>query len=132
MRYFAWVGKYRQPGRSASASPQASPPALLSYVNFAFGRGPRNEPDLQREFPAHTLAGLCDGRLNWRSPATIAWDQNYQVRCVDGLRGACRRQATCIDHDGPASDRSGPAILADYYKSNDKRSQTMTRVRPDW
>lgn len=41
----------------------------------------RNDRELLREFPPRELAGLCDGRLYWRSPETIARDREHQARC---------------------------------------------------
>ena len=32
----------------------------------------RSDPELQKQFPATELEGLCGGWLNWRSPKTIA------------------------------------------------------------
>jgi hypothetical protein len=62
-------------------------PRLAAFASglLAYERTPdeiRNDRALRKEFPACELAGLCDGKLYWRSPATIAWDREYQARCA--------------------------------------------------
>jgi hypothetical protein len=42
----------------------------------------RHDRALLQEFPPRRLKGLCGGHLHWRSPATIAWDRQYQARCA--------------------------------------------------
>jgi hypothetical protein len=39
----------------------------------------RNDRELRREFPPRKLAGLCDGRLDWRSPERIAEDRQLSA-----------------------------------------------------
>lgn len=38
----------------------------------------RSDPDLQQLFPPRRLEGLCDGKLNWRSPEVLAMDQRVE------------------------------------------------------
>jgi hypothetical protein len=80
------VGYYCSSMRHAEWDYQQHPPfavfasGLLAYPSTP---GPiRNDRELQREFPPLRLKGLCDGRPHWRSPATIAWDREYQARCA--------------------------------------------------
>jgi hypothetical protein len=40
----------------------------------------RIDHQLQLEFPPKPLAGLCDGRMSWRSPAMIEVDRDIEAR----------------------------------------------------
>ena len=40
----------------------------------------RNDPELQKEFPAAALPGLCDGWLSWRDRETIASHRYHRLR----------------------------------------------------
>jgi hypothetical protein len=42
----------------------------------------RTARSLLQEFPPRPLAGLCDGKLYWRSPAMLAFDQQRQAQCA--------------------------------------------------
>ena len=40
----------------------------------------RDDADLQREFPAAVLPGLCGGWLSWRSPKTLAQHKRLRMK----------------------------------------------------
>jgi hypothetical protein len=80
----------RHPGFRAFVS------GLMAYEHTP--REIRNDPDLQQLFPPRRLEGLCDGKLNWRSPEVRAMDRRveeivaeYEART--GLRRAASTTA---------------------------------------
>jgi hypothetical protein len=62
------------PGFAAFASGLLACPHAPDYL--------REDHSLKQEFPPQRLAGLCDGRLYWRSAETLAWDRQLDQMCA--------------------------------------------------
>jgi hypothetical protein len=77
------VGYYGTSLHGEHWDPQHPPFADFTSGLLAYEHTPdriRNDRALQREFPPRPLEGLCDGWLNWRTPATIAQDRDMLAK----------------------------------------------------
>jgi hypothetical protein len=87
------VGLYGSSLRDAFWDLQHPPFATFASGLLAYEHTPdelRNDRELRREFPPRKLKGLCDGRLDWRSPERLAFDRHLAA-LVAAQEARCRR-----------------------------------------